>query len=62
MPVIFKIGFNKLDVCAVTMDLLGLPVVMIENIFSYLSYDEIAKNRLVSDYSRNLLIEMRLFS
>ncbi|KAF9409779.1 hypothetical protein HW555_010944 [Spodoptera exigua] len=30
------------------MDLLGLPVVMIENIFSYLSYDEIAKNRLVS--------------
>lgn len=30
------------------MDLLSLPVVMIENIFSYLSYDEIAKNRLVS--------------
>ncbi|XP_049882263.1 F-box only protein 28 isoform X3 [Pectinophora gossypiella] len=30
------------------MDLLHLPVVMIENIFSFLSYDEIAKNRLVS--------------
>ncbi|KAL0859770.1 hypothetical protein ABMA27_010127 [Loxostege sticticalis] len=30
------------------MDLLGLPVVVLENIFSYLSYDEIAKNRLVS--------------
>ncbi|KAJ8705964.1 hypothetical protein PYW07_010741 [Mythimna separata] len=30
------------------MDLLELPDVMIENIFSYLSYDEIAKNRMVS--------------
>ncbi|XP_026744157.1 F-box only protein 28-like [Trichoplusia ni] len=31
-----------------SIDLLGLPIVMIENIFSYLSFDEIAKNRLVS--------------
>ncbi|KAI5643481.1 F-box only protein 28 [Phthorimaea operculella] len=30
------------------MELMQLPVVMIENIISYLSYDEIAKNRLVS--------------
>ncbi|OWR48885.1 F-box only protein 28 [Danaus plexippus] len=30
------------------MTLLSLPVLVIENIFSYLSYDEIAKNRLVS--------------
>ncbi|XP_034837579.1 F-box only protein 28 [Maniola hyperantus] len=30
------------------MTLLGLPVLVIENIFSYLSFDEIAKNRLVS--------------
>ncbi|CAG9116458.1 unnamed protein product [Plutella xylostella] len=29
------------------MDLLSLPMVMLENIFSYLSYDEVAKNRLV---------------
>lgn len=34
------------------MDLLGLPVVVLENIFSYLSYDEIAKNRLVSEKIR----------
>lgn len=30
------------------MNLLGLPVVMIENILSYLSYDEIAKSRIIS--------------
>lgn len=30
------------------MTLLSLPVLVVENIFSYLSYDEIAKNRLVS--------------
>ncbi|XP_060807980.1 F-box only protein 28 [Amyelois transitella] len=30
------------------MDLLSLPVVVLEKIFSYLSYDEIAKNRVVS--------------
>ncbi|XP_026317935.1 F-box only protein 28 isoform X3 [Hyposmocoma kahamanoa] len=31
-----------------SMDFLSLPVVALENIFSYLSSDEIAKNRLVS--------------
>lgn len=30
------------------MEFLDLPLVMIENIFSYFSHDEIAKNRLVS--------------
>lgn len=30
------------------MTLLDLPVLVLENIFSYLSFDEIAKNRLVS--------------
>lgn len=30
------------------MDVLSLPVVVVEKIFSYLTYDEIAKNRLVS--------------
>ncbi|CAG9790017.1 unnamed protein product [Diatraea saccharalis] len=32
----------------IKMDILSLPVVVLENIFSYLSYDEIAKNRIVS--------------
>uniref|UniRef100_A0A2A4IT20 F-box domain-containing protein n=1 Tax=Heliothis virescens TaxID=7102 RepID=A0A2A4IT20_HELVI len=40
------------------MDLLGLPVVMIENIFSYLSYDEIAKNRLVSRGFNEICMKM----
>ncbi|XP_047037759.1 F-box only protein 28 [Helicoverpa zea] len=40
------------------MDLLGLPVVMIENIFSYLSYDEIAKNRLVSRAFNEICMRM----
>ncbi|KAL4707557.1 hypothetical protein ACJJTC_000309 [Scirpophaga incertulas] len=31
-----------------TMDLVSLPVVVLENIFSYLTYDEIARNRIVS--------------
>lgn len=33
------------------MDLLCLPIVMIENIISYLSYDEIARNRIVSTFN-----------
>ncbi|RVE49938.1 hypothetical protein evm_005406 [Chilo suppressalis] len=32
----------------IKMDILSLPVVVLENIFSHLSYDEIAKNRIVS--------------
>lgn len=32
------------------MELQTLPVVMLENIVSFLSYDEIAKNRLVSNF------------
>lgn len=44
-----------------SIDLLGLPIVMIENIFSYLSFDEIAKNRLVSNFHCILFIEMGLW-
>ncbi|XP_072933823.1 uncharacterized protein pall isoform X2 [Epargyreus clarus] len=40
------------------MDLLNLPVVMIENIFSFLSYDEIAKNRLVSKGFNEICMRM----
>ncbi|XP_075987657.1 F-box protein pallbearer isoform X2 [Anticarsia gemmatalis] len=40
------------------MHLLDLPVVMIENIFSYLSYDEIARNRLVSRSFNDISMRM----
>ncbi|XP_039761797.1 F-box only protein 28 isoform X2 [Pararge aegeria] len=40
------------------MALLGLPVLVIENIFSYLSYDEIAKNRLVSKAFNEICMRM----
>ncbi|CAG4960793.1 unnamed protein product [Parnassius apollo] len=40
------------------MDLLNLPVVMVENILSYLSYDEIAKNRLVSKAFNEVCMRM----
>ncbi|XP_037292772.1 F-box only protein 28 [Manduca sexta] len=41
-----------------TMDFLSLPVVMVENIFSYLSYDEIARNRLVSKAVNQICMRM----
>lgn len=40
------------------MDIMSLPLVMIENILSYLSFDEIAKTRIVSDFQCILFIEM----
>ncbi|XP_063630717.1 F-box only protein 28 [Cydia splendana] len=40
------------------MDLLDLPVVMIENILSYLTYDEIAKNRVVCKAFNELSMRM----
>ncbi|KAI8433826.1 hypothetical protein MSG28_015789 [Choristoneura fumiferana] len=40
------------------MDLLSLPVVMIEHILSYLSYDEIARNRVVCKLFNELSMRM----
>ncbi|XP_059062739.1 F-box only protein 28 [Achroia grisella] len=40
------------------MDLLGLPVVVVEKIFSYLTYDEIAKNRMVSKSFNDICVRL----
>ncbi|XP_053620770.1 F-box only protein 28 [Plodia interpunctella] len=40
------------------MDLIHLPVVVLEKIFSYLSYDEIAKNRVVSKTFNEISIRL----
>lgn len=40
------------------MTLLSLPVLVLENIFSYLSYDEIAKIRLVSKFFNDIAMRM----
>ncbi|XP_038217320.1 F-box only protein 28 isoform X2 [Zerene cesonia] len=40
------------------MDFLSLPVVVIENILTYLSYDEIARNRLVSKAFNDICMRM----
>ncbi|CAG4980428.1 F-box only protein 28 isoform X1 [Colias croceus] len=40
------------------MDFLSLPVVVIENILTYLSYDEVARNRLVSKAFNDICMRM----
>ncbi|KAM3968900.1 F-box protein pallbearer isoform 2-T2 [Aphomia sociella] len=40
------------------MDLLSLPVVVVEKIFSYLTYDEVAKNRLVSRSFNDICVRL----